>query len=108
MNKLTEAKKYKTMKRNMSQSMEKKCIESQDQACNSRSSDDETQFEEALKDFMQMWVLDTMYEEEDERSWASPDSIQEPEHVPTHDHSISDTEKFNFFKQLLQSSPNQD
>ncbi|PQQ21809.1 sodium-dependent phosphate transporter 1 [Prunus yedoensis var. nudiflora] len=112
MKKLNAAKKYKTMKRNMSQSIEKKCTESQDQVCNTKSSDDEAQFEEALKDFMQMRVLDTVYEEEDERSWASPDSIQEPEPVPAHDHSISEdqsnTEKSASFKQLLQSSPNQD
>ncbi|KAM1455611.1 hypothetical protein TB2_004682 [Malus domestica] len=114
MKKVNVDRNYKTKKRNMSKSIDQKCIESQEQTCiSTKSLDDEAQFEEALKDFMQMRVLDTVYEEEDERSWASPDSIKEPEPEPTpaHSHSVSEdqsnTEKSRSFRQLLESSPNQ-
>lgn len=100
------------MKRNMTQSSDHgKCIESQDPAFNdTKSAEDEAQFEEALKDFMQMRVLDTVYEE-DERSWASPDSlVQEPENKLAKDQSIASQDQSNIdkstsFRKLLQSTP---
>lgn len=112
MKKLKAVKNYKTMKRNMTQSSDHgKCIESQDPAFNdTKSAEDEAQFEEALKDFMQMRVLDTVYEE-DERSWASPDSlVQEPENKLAKDQSIvsldqSNIDKSTSFRKLLQSTP---
>ncbi|RXH99063.1 hypothetical protein DVH24_011388 [Malus domestica] len=71
MKKVNAAKIYKTVKRNMSKSINQKSTESQEQTCiSTKSSDDGAQSEEALKDFLQMRVLGTVYEEEDERSWA--------------------------------------
>lgn len=112
--KLNAVENYRTMKRNMTKSSDhSKCIESQDPTCNdTKSADDEAQFEEALKDFMQMRVLDTVYEE-DERSWASPDPmVQEPDNKLAEDQSPasqdqSNTEKSTSFRKLLESSPNQ-
>ncbi|XP_050367360.1 uncharacterized protein LOC126785763 [Argentina anserina] len=113
MKKLKAVKNYKTMKRNMTHSSDhSKCIESQDAAFNgTKSADDEAQFEEALKDFMQMRVLDTVYEE-DERSWASPDSlVQEPENKLAEEPSPASQDQSNKYKstslrKLLESTPN--
>ena len=76
--KVYTAKNYKTVKRNMSKSINLKCIESQEtnlylflfflksqeQTCISiKSSDDGAQSEEALKDFLQMGVLGIKYDD---------------------------------------------
>ncbi|XP_062017147.1 phosphate-repressible phosphate permease pho-4-like isoform X1 [Rosa rugosa] len=116
MKKLKAVKNYKTMKRNMTKSSDhskSKCIESQDPTFNdTKSADDEAQFEEALKDFMQMRVLDTVYEE-DERSWGSPDTlVQEPENKLAEDQSPASQDQSNIdkstsFRKLLESTPNQ-
>ncbi|KAJ0080741.1 hypothetical protein Patl1_10446 [Pistacia atlantica] len=71
---------------------------------------EEDDIEEVLKEFMEMRVLDTVYEEE-ERSWASPDAIQKIKD-PEQAHSISQinstvTEQCTPFKQLLEFTPNQ-
>lgn len=72
MKKVNAAKIYKTVKRNMSKSINQKSTESQEQTCciSTKSSDEGAQSEEALKDFLQMRVVGTVCEEEDERSWA--------------------------------------
>ncbi|XP_040959142.1 phosphate-repressible phosphate permease pho-4 [Gossypium hirsutum] len=59
--------------------------------------------DDVLEDFMQMRVLETVYEEE-ERSCGSLDVIQEPEQVQPGDNTS--TEQSTPFKQLLKSTPN--
>nr|ACD56626.1 PiT transporter-like protein [Gossypium raimondii] len=59
--------------------------------------------DDVLEDFMQMRVLETVYEEE-ERSCGSLDVIQEPEQVQPGDNTSS--EQSTPFKQLLKSTPN--
>ena len=91
---------FKTIKKR--NSLQQQGIESQDhQTCDTEEgeSEGEGEFEVALKDFMQMRVLDTVYEE-DERSWASPEKIAECEQAQ------SNTGQSTHFKQLLESTPN--
>ncbi|KAB2007560.1 hypothetical protein ES319_D10G037900v1 [Gossypium barbadense] len=59
--------------------------------------------DDVLEDFMQMRVLEKVYEEE-ERSCGSLDVIQEPEQVQPGDNTS--TEQSTPFKQLLKSTPN--
>ncbi|PSS29040.1 Phosphate permease [Actinidia chinensis var. chinensis] len=87
---------FKTIKKR--NSLKQQGIESQDhQTCDAKEGEGE--FEVAFKDFMQMRVLDTVYEE-DERSWASPEKIAECEQAQ------SNTGQSTHFKQLLESTPN--
>ncbi|KAA8515061.1 hypothetical protein F0562_018152 [Nyssa sinensis] len=91
---------FKTVKRKIS--LEQQSREIQDQTCVTKSDDNE-KFEEALRDFMQLRVLDTVYEE-DERSWASPETITESIQVQSFSQDI--TGQSTPFKQLLESTPN--
>ncbi|XP_059669574.1 uncharacterized protein LOC132314767 [Cornus florida] len=81
---------------------EASCIECQDRTSNTEADDNE-KFEEALRDFMQRKVLDTVYEE-DERSWASAEPITEPEQVQPVSQSTAG--QATPLKQLLESTPN--
>ncbi|WJZ96570.1 hypothetical protein VitviT2T_015244 [Vitis vinifera] len=98
--KFSSAQTIKTIRKD--KSLKHPCAESQDQVCNG-TTDDDINFDEAFREFMQMRVLDTVHEE-DERSWASPETIPEPEHVQPASHST--TGQSTPFKQLLESSPN--
>ncbi|KAI8000483.1 hypothetical protein LOK49_LG09G00957 [Camellia lanceoleosa] len=85
----------RTLKNKKKNSVKQQCIKSQDQACDSKmEDDDDDDFEDVLKDFMQMRVLDTVYEEEDERSCPSPEKITESV-------SESTTEQSTPLRQLL-------
>ncbi|KAF9589427.1 hypothetical protein IFM89_023745 [Coptis chinensis] len=79
-------------------------IESIDEENNVKSNSDGEKFEAALKNFMEMRVLETVYEE-DERSWASPPITNE---VPDPILSASPvgSGKATPFKHLLESTPN--
>ncbi|KAF5943932.1 hypothetical protein HYC85_018009 [Camellia sinensis] len=80
-------------------SVKQQCIESQDQACDTKmEDDDDDDVEDALKDFMQMRVLDTVYEE-DERSCPSPEKITESKNAQPV--SESTTEQSTPLRQLL-------
>ncbi|KAL7243457.1 hypothetical protein ACSBR1_015783 [Camellia fascicularis] len=83
-------------------SVKQQCIESQDQACDTKmeadDDDDDDDVEDALKDFMQMRVLDTVYEE-DERSCPSPEKITESKNAQPV--SESTTEQSTPLRQLL-------
>lgn len=98
--KFSSAQTIKTIRKD--KSLKHPCAESQDQVCNG-TTDDNINFDEAFREFMQMRVLDTVHEE-DERSWASPETIPEPEHVQPASHST--TGQSTPFKQLLESTPN--
>ncbi|MBA0695461.1 hypothetical protein Goari_002086, partial [Gossypium aridum] len=81
-------------------SMKQESVESQgNQGCSNGAKVDD----DVLEDFMQMRVLETVYEEE-ERSCGSLDVIQEPEQVQPGDNTS--TEQSTPFKQLLKSTPN--
>ncbi|MBA0779131.1 hypothetical protein Gotri_003411, partial [Gossypium trilobum] len=81
-------------------SMKQKSEESRgNQGCSNGAKVDD----DVLEDFMQMRVLETVYEEE-ERSCGSLDVIQEPEQVQPGDNTS--TEQSTPFKQLLKSTPN--
>ncbi|KAI9198644.1 hypothetical protein LWI28_019600 [Acer negundo] len=99
--KLDATNNYKAAKKKASDKQQ--CIESQDQISETKGNDEED-VEDVLKDFMQMRVLDTVYEVEEERSCSasqSPDIIQLPEQPPP---SVPDGSAP--FKQLLESTPN--
>ncbi|XP_058103377.1 uncharacterized protein LOC131246932 [Magnolia sinica] len=68
--------------------------------------DEEENFEDALKEYMEMRVLDTVYEE-DERSCASPPIMLEPNQAPTMPSSFVASSQSAPFKQLLELTPNQ-
>ncbi|KAK3035067.1 hypothetical protein RJ639_034857 [Escallonia herrerae] len=55
-------------------SVKQKCPEGQNNTSDAKVDDGNEEFEEALEEFMQMRVLDTVYEV-DERSWGSPDPV---------------------------------
>lgn len=105
--KLDATRKYKTAKKNMAEKQQ--CVESQDQI-QTNDTKGEDDVEEVLKEFMEMRVLDTVYEEE-ERSWASPDAIQtikDPEQAQSISQiNLTVTEQCAPFKQLLEFTPNQ-
>ncbi|KAF2302982.1 hypothetical protein GH714_012268 [Hevea brasiliensis] len=61
--------------------------------------------EDVLKDITQMRVLETVYEEE-ERSWASPDIIQDSEQTRSVSEFTTATNQSTAFKKLLASTPN--
>ncbi|KAF2302990.1 hypothetical protein GH714_012339 [Hevea brasiliensis] len=61
--------------------------------------------EDVLKDFTQMRVLETVYEEE-ERRWASPDIIQDSEQTRSVSEFTTATNQSTAFKKLLASTPN--
>lgn len=92
--------KYK--EKNTNTSLQHQRVEIQDQEHSTKVDGDDAEFDDALKDFMQMRVLETVYEE-DERSWASPGEVQDPEIAQPV--SLSTTEQSSF-RQLLESSPN--
>ncbi|KAK2642526.1 hypothetical protein Ddye_024289 [Dipteronia dyeriana] len=99
--KLDATNNYKAAKKEASD--KQKCVESQDQISETKGNDEED-VEDVLKDFMQMRVLDTVYEVEEERSCSasqSPDIIQLPEQPPP---SVPDGS--TPLKQLLESTPN--
>ncbi|CAL5411462.1 unnamed protein product [Camellia sinensis] len=82
-------------------SVKRQCIEIQDQASDTKTEDDDDDdddVEDALKDFMQMRVLDTVYEE-DERSCPSPEKITESKNAQPV--SESTTEQSTPLRQLL-------
>ncbi|XP_071937486.1 uncharacterized protein [Coffea arabica] len=83
---------FKTMKR--TKSMEQEGLENQDEASDAK-------VEEMLRDFMQMRVLDTVYEEE-EKSWASPENAAGSEHAQSNSQLGSTP-----LRQLLELTPNQ-
>ncbi|KAK9267268.1 hypothetical protein L1049_009690 [Liquidambar formosana] len=91
---------FKTIEKN--KSLEPQSIEIQNQRFETRM-DDNAWFEEALKDYRQMRVLDTVHEE-DEQSWASPETVLDSEHVQSVSQSTKD--QCTQFKQLLESTPN--
>ncbi|KAL5732182.1 hypothetical protein ACHQM5_004830 [Ranunculus cassubicifolius] len=74
-----------------------------DEESSMKSIGEDEKFEQAMKEFMELRVLETVYEE-DERSWSSPvpDQIAEP--VQSTSHAVST--QFTPFKQLLESTPN--
>ncbi|KAG8482247.1 hypothetical protein CXB51_026947 [Gossypium anomalum] len=81
-------------------SMKQESVESRgNQGCSNGAKVDD----DVLEDFMQMRVLETVYEEE-ERSCGSLDVIQEPEQVQPGDNTS--TEQSTPFKQLLKPTPN--
>lgn len=95
---------YQSKKTNVS--LKQQSEETQDQACNNKVDSTEEDFEIALRDFMKMRVLETVYEE-DEKSWPSPDADQDTDQPATHSLSKSSPEQSTTpFKQLLQFSPN--
>ncbi|TXG47658.1 hypothetical protein EZV62_026952 [Acer yangbiense] len=99
--KLDATNNYKAAKKEASEKQQ--CVESQEQISETKGNDEE-EVEDVLKDFMQMRVLDTVYEVEEERSCSasqSPDIIQLPEQPPP---SVPDGS--TPFKQLLESTPN--
>lgn len=86
---------FKTANKN--KSMKCQTGDSQDQQCDNKV-EENAEFEEAMRDYLQMRVLDTVYEE-DERSWASAEVVSDIEHVQ----SVSQSTPF---KQLLEFTPN--
>ncbi|KAF8413710.1 hypothetical protein HHK36_001702 [Tetracentron sinense] len=93
--------KSKAIRKN--KSLEHHSVESPDPKHIGKVVDDDAKFEDILKDYMEMRVLDTVYEE-DERSWASPEAILDSNHVQLTSHATS--EQSTPFKQLLESTPN--
>ncbi|KAL3851413.1 hypothetical protein ACJIZ3_013295 [Penstemon smallii] len=65
--------------------------------------DDGDNFDDAVRDFMQMRVLNTVYEE-DERSWGSPQISPEIVKILSPQSTMGQS---TAFKQLLESTPNQ-
>ena len=106
---LDKAKNYKRENTNTSpkhgQSVE--ISTDQVQSCNVAKSDGGLDFENALREYMQMRVLETVYEE-DEKSWPnSPDPAEDSR--PAADQSLgakSSIDQSAQLKQLLQSTPN--
>ncbi|KAK2975172.1 hypothetical protein RJ640_017385 [Escallonia rubra] len=84
-------------------SVKQKCPEGQNDTSDAKVDDDNEEFEEALTEFMQMRVLDTVYEV-DERSWGSPDPVGETELVKSASQSTNG--QATPFRQLLESTPN--
>ncbi|KAF5183783.1 Phosphate-repressible phosphate permease pho-4 [Thalictrum thalictroides] len=74
-----------------------------DEESNMKSKNEDEKFEDALKEFMQLRVLDTVYEE-DEKSWASPNTDIVSDPVPASSQLV--LEQPTRFKQLLESTPN--
>ncbi|XP_012091824.2 putative phosphate permease HI_1604 [Jatropha curcas] len=102
MKKLDVISKYKSEKQNGSINHEYK--ENQDKTSVTKQQEkQEEDIDQVLKDFMQMRVLETVYEEE-ERSWASPES----EHIQAQlvSELTTATTQSTPFKQLLESTPN--
>lgn len=93
--------KYKTAKNNNMTCAKEQCVEIQDQTCsNIKGGDDGA--EDVLREFMQMRVLDTVYEDEERISCASPDST-----IKDSDQQLAlSTGQSTQFKQLLQCTPN--
>ncbi|KAI3456118.1 hypothetical protein Pfo_012781 [Paulownia fortunei] len=77
------------------------CTERQNQSCDAKD-DDNDNFEDAVRDFMQMRVLNTVYEE-DEQSCVSPQVSPEIEHILSPPQSTRGQSAA--FKQLLESTP---
>ncbi|CAK9148086.1 unnamed protein product [Ilex paraguariensis] len=84
-------------------SIDQQCIEIHDTTHSAKANNGEEEFEEALRNFMQRTVLDTVYEE-DERSLASTEAIADNEQVQSI--SQSTTGKSTPFRKLLESTPN--
>ncbi|KAK9031159.1 hypothetical protein V6N11_032546 [Hibiscus sabdariffa] len=108
MKKLATIKNYRNSMENTS--MKQESVESREnRGLAAGAKVDEDDIDEMLKDFMQMRVLDTVHEEE-ERSWGSPDAIQESEQVQVQPISQcganTSTDRPTPFKQLLTSTPN--
>lgn len=100
--------KHKTEKKNTSTSVKEQCIENQDQNCgDTNGNGGDYEEENVLREFVQTRVLHTVYEEEEQISWGSPDTIKESEHIQSVSlHLNSSTEPSTPFKQLLESTPN--
>ncbi|KAK8594655.1 hypothetical protein V6N13_015575 [Hibiscus sabdariffa] len=106
MKKLATIKNYRNSMENTS--MKQESVESQEnRGLADDAKVDEDDIDEMLKDFMQMRVLDTVHEEE-ERSWGSPDAIQESEQVQPISQCGANMsmDRPTPFKQLLTSTPN--
>lgn len=88
---------FKTIKK--TKSMEQEDLEKEDQASDAK--DEDGNFEEMLRDFMQKRVLYTFYEEE-ERSCASLDTA-DSEHPRSNPRSMTGSTPL---RQLLESTPN--
>ncbi|EEF40112.1 phosphate transporter, putative [Ricinus communis] len=105
MKKLNTVPNYKSEKQNGS--MDQQYKENQDQR-NVGKEEEKTEEdpEDVLKEFMQMRILETVYEEE-ERSWASPDIAQNSEQTQSlSEFTTATTSQSAPFKQLLESTPN--
>ncbi|PON80634.1 Phosphate transporter [Parasponia andersonii] len=95
---------YKRKKTNLP--LKQQSEETQDQAYNTKVDTTDEDIEIALKGFMKMRVLETVYEA-DEKSWPSLDAAQDTVPPASHSLSKSSTEQSSTpFKQLLQISPN--
>ncbi|KAK6268596.1 hypothetical protein QUC31_012756 [Theobroma cacao] len=105
MKKLAATENYRTSKQNAS--MKDESVESQVTEGQSSGAKVDDDVDDILKNFMQMRVLETVYEEE-ERSWASPEVIQESDQVQLVSQCSANTsaEQSTPFKQLLKSTPN--
>lgn len=80
----------------------------QEQECNIRVDRHADEgIENALREYMQMRVLETVHEE-DEKSWPNSPDVAHDSGIPAQDQSLnkSSTEQTTPFKQLLQSTPN--
>ncbi|KAL5839286.1 hypothetical protein ACOSQ3_011992 [Xanthoceras sorbifolium] len=102
--KLDATNKYKAAKKKTSGKQQ--CVKSHEDQISQKKGDSEEDVEDVLKDFMQMRVLDTVYEEEEQSSASqSPNLIQDSEQ-PSSDSLPNSTGGSTPFKQLLESTPN--
>lgn len=100
--------KNKRKKANMSRNNQSVEGDHQEQECNIRVDQNAGEgIENALREYMQMRVLETVHEE-DEKSWSNSPDVAHDSGIPAHDQSLnkSSTEQTAPFKQLLQSTPN--
>ncbi|KAH9749123.1 phosphate transporter [Citrus sinensis] len=94
--------KHKTAKNNNMNSTKEQCVEIQDQTCSNNTKGGDDEAEDVLREFMQRRVLDTVYEEEERNSCASPDST-----IKDSDQQLAlSTGQSTQFKHLLQCTPN--
>ncbi|KAL9455875.1 hypothetical protein AB3S75_005161 [Citrus x aurantiifolia] len=94
--------KHKTVKNNNMNSTKEQCVEIQDQTCSNNTKGGDDEAEDVLREFMQRRVLDTVHEEEERNSCASPDST-----IKDSDQQLApSTGQSTQFKHLLQCTPN--
>lgn len=94
--------KHKTAKNNNLNSTKEQCVKIQDQTCSNNTKGGNDEAEDVLREFMQRRVLDTVYEEEERNSCASPDST-----IKDSDQQLAlSTGQSTQFKHLLQCTPN--